>query len=158
MRLENVLKISLLDVLKMSWRRLENVFQTFWRCLEDFFKTSWRCFEDVLKMSWWRLKDVLKTYGQYENIDLDQDFWRGLEGVFWRRKAKANISVLIKTSWRCLEDFFWRQRQKTPSIRLQDECLLGNFLAHLWDFAFTQSINIKITQNNNNWAFAHHVF
>ena len=63
--LENVLKISLQEVLKMSWRHLEDVFKrleevlkTFWRSLEDVFKTSWRCLEDVLKTSWRRLEDI----------------------------------------------------------------------------------------------------
>ena len=69
MRLENILKISLQEVLKRSSKRLE----------------------DVLKMSWKRLEDVLKAYSQDEYIGLDQD-------VFWRRMTKANIFVLIKTS------------------------------------------------------------
>ena len=85
----------------MSWRRLEDVLKTF--------------LQDVLKTSWKRLEDVLKTYSQDEYIGLDQDVlktssedvklrrtyssWsRRLEDVFWRRKAKANIFVLIKTS------------------------------------------------------------
>ena len=51
-RLENVLNISLQDVLTMSWRR--------------FCKTSWRHLENVLKTSWRRLEDVLKTF--YEDV------------------------------------------------------------------------------------------
>ena len=108
--LENVLKISLQDVLKMSWRHLEDVF-----------KTSWWRLEDVLKTSWKRLEDALKIYGQEKYIGLHQD-------VFWRRKAKVNIFFLIKTSWRLLEDVFWRRRRKTSSRRLhQGECLLGSY-------------------------------
>ena len=91
-RLQNILKASLQDVLKTFWRRLE----------EDVLKTSWRCLEDVFAR---RLEDVFKTYGQDKYIGLDQD-------VFWRRKAKANILVLIKTSWRRLEDVFWRRKAK----------------------------------------------
>ena len=89
-RLENVLKISLQDVLK----------------------TSWRCLEDVFAR---RLENVLKTYGQDEYIGLDQDVlktssedvrlrrtyssWsRRLEDVFWRRRRK--------TSSRSLQDVF----------------------------------------------------
>ena len=56
-------------------------------CLENVLKIS---LQEVLKMSWRRLENVLKTS------------WRRLEDVFWRRKAKANIFVLIKTSWRRL--------------------------------------------------------
>ena len=111
--LENALKITLQDVLKMSWRPLEEVLKTFWRCLEDVLKTSWRhlgktswrrlgktSWRCLGKTSWRRLENVLKTYGQDEYIGLDQDVlnWRRLEDVFWRRKANANIIVLIKTS------------------------------------------------------------
>ena len=69
-RLENVLKISLQDVLKMSWRHLQNVLKTSWRCLEDVLKTSRR---RLGKTSWGRLEDVLET------------FWRRLEDVCPRR-------------------------------------------------------------------------
>ena len=105
--LENVLKISLQDVLKMSWRRLQNVLKTSWRCLEDVFarrledvlKTSWR---HLGKTSWRRLEDVLKTsWRRLEDIWPRRIYWswpRRLKDVFWRRKAKANIFVLMKTS------------------------------------------------------------
>ena len=62
-RLENALKISLQDVLKMSWGRLEDVLKTF--------------LQDVLKTSSERLEDVMKTYGQDEYIGLDQDVFAG---------------------------------------------------------------------------------
>ena len=102
-RLENVLKISLQDVLKMSWRRLEDVL-----------KTSWRRLEDV----WPR-----RIYWSWP---------RRLEDVFWRRKAKANIFVLIKTSSRRLLKTKTKDVFKTSSIRLhQDECLPGYFTEHL---------------------------
>ena len=94
-RLENVLKISLQDILKMSWRHLEDVFKTSWRRLEDALKRSWRRLENVLKTSWRR---IAKT----NILVLTKTSWRRLEDVFWRRKAKANIFVLIKTSWRRL--------------------------------------------------------
>ena len=133
-------------VLKTSWRYL---CKTSWKCLEDVLKTPWRRFKDVLKTSWRRLEDIWPR----------QIYWswpRRLEDVFWRRKAKANIFVLIKTSWRRLEDVFWRRKAKanifaliktssrrllktktkdvfkTSSIRLhQDECLPGYFTEHL---------------------------
>ena len=152
--LENVLKISLQDVLKMSWRhledffktswrRLEEVLKTFWRRLEDVFKTSWRCLEDVLKTSWRRLEDVLKTYGQDKYIGLEECYL----GKFLCREKRVeyfsrtcwveqiNLMVLLDGtflmvhSWRRLEDLFWRRRRKTSSRRLhQDECLLGSML------------------------------
>ena len=86
--LENVLKISLQDVLKMSWRHLEDVF-----------KTSWRRLEDI----WPR-----RIYWSWP---------RRLEDVFWRRKAKANIFVLIKTSWRRLLKTKTKDVFKTSSSR-----------------------------------------
>ena len=105
-RLENVLKISLQDVLKTSWRCLEDVFQ-------DVLKTFWRRLQNVLKTSW---QDVLKTFWRRINWS-----WpRRLEDALWRRKVKANISVLIKTSWRRPEDVFWRGRWNTSSRCLQD--------------------------------------
>ena len=110
-RLESVLKISLQDVLKMSERRLQNVLKTSLRCFEELLKASRR---RLNKMSWKCLEDVLKTYGQDEYI--------GIENVFWRRKAKANIFLKKKT-----KDVF-----KTSSMRLhQDECLLDYFTEHL---------------------------
>ena len=113
-RLQNILKASLQDVLKTSWRCLENVFadllKTFSKPLEDALA---RRLEDVLKTFWKRLEDVLKTYGQEEYIGLDQDVLK----TSWRRMTKANIFVLIKMSWRRLEDVFWRRRWKTSSSR-----------------------------------------
>ena len=61
-----------------------------------------------------RLENVLKT------------LWKRLEDVFWWRKAKANIFVLIKTSWRHFQDVFWRRRRKTSSRRLQDIFIKAN--------------------------------
>ena len=118
--LEQVLKISLQDVLKTSWRCLEDVFQdvlkTFWRRLQNVLKTSWRCLEDVLKTSWRRLEDVLKT------------FLQDVLKTSWRRIAKTNILVLTKTSWRRLLKTKTKDVFKTPSRRLyQDECLLRMF-------------------------------
>ena len=134
-RLEDVLKTSWQDVLKMSWRHLEDVFKTSWRRLEDVLKTF---LQGVLKTSWKHLKDVLRrrledifkmSWRRLEDVWLRWIYWswpRRLEDVFWRRMAKANMFVLIKTSWRCPEDVFWRWRRKTSSRRLhQDECLVG---------------------------------
>ena len=129
-RLENVLKISLQDVLKMSWRRLQNVLTTSSRCLEDVFagrleevfkKILKTCWQVVLKTSWRRLENVLKTYGQDEYIGLDQGFLKTSSEDVWLRR--------IYPSWsRRLEDVFWRRRRKTSSRRLhQDKYLLGNF-------------------------------
>ena len=99
-RLQNILKASLQDVLKMSWRRfcrrLEDVLKMSWQDVlkmswRPFGKTSWRRLEDVLarrledvlKMSW---QDVLKTYGQDRCIGLDQDVLK----TSWRRLLKTN--------------------------------------------------------------------
>ena len=104
-RLENVLKISLQDVLKMSWRHLEDVF-----------KTSWRCLEDVLKTSWKRLEDVLKTYDQDEYIGLVQDVLDVL------KKSSEDVWVRwIYLSWsRRLEDVLKTYSEVKDERRLQD--------------------------------------
>ena len=104
-RLENVLKTSSEDVLKMSWGLLENVLRTSWRRFEEVLKTSWRRLEDFLKMI---LQDILKT------------FWRRLEDVLktsWRRITKMNILGLIKTS---SEDVWVKQIYSSWSRRLED--------------------------------------
>ena len=118
-RLENVLKISLQDVLKTSSKRLEDVLKMSWR---RFCKTSWRRLENVLKTSWRR---IAKT----NILVLTKTSWGRLEDVFWRRKAKANIFVLIKMSWRHLLKTKTKDIFKTSSRRLpQDECLLSRGL------------------------------
>ena len=120
-RLQNILKASLQDVLKMSWRRfcrrLEDVLA---RGVEDVLKTSWRCLEDV----WPR-----RIYWSWS---------RCLEDVFWRRMTKANIFVLIKTSRRrpqeSSEDEDERHLQDVFRRLHQGECLLGwQFSPHLFN-------------------------
>ena len=100
-RLENILKISLQDVLKMSWRRLEGALNRSWRRLEDVLKTY-----DQNKYNWsWpkRLKDVLKS--SFEEVRLRRTY---------------------SSWWRHPDDVFWRRRRKTSSGRLhQNKCLLG---------------------------------
>ena len=149
-----VLKISLLDVLKIYLSYLQNVLKTSWRCLEDIFQDVLaRRLEDVLKKFWRRLQNVLKMSSRCLGDvfarsleDVLKTSWRRLQDVFWRRKAKANISVLIKTSWRRLQDVFWRRRRKTSSRRPhQDECLLGsNFLPGAAQFYW----NLTLTTSN----------
>ena len=131
-RLENVLKISLQDVLKTYSQdeyigldqdvlktssedvRLRRTYSSWSRRLEDVFwrrrrktSSSRRMFEGQEHFNLIiRLENVLKTS--------------------WRRMAKTNILVLTKTSWRRLEDVFWRQRRKTSSRRLQDVFIKTN--------------------------------
>ena len=87
------------DVLKTSWRLLEDVFSvTFFcllRCLEDILKTSWR---HNCKTS---CKHVLKTS------------WK----TSWRRFRKTYCKYVFKTSWRRLEDVLENKK-----------CLLGSLL------------------------------
>ena len=102
--LDIVLKTSWQDVLKMSWKFLEDAFKMSWKRLEDVLKISWRRLENVLKTSWRRITKTII-------LVLTKTFWRNLEDVYWRRMTKANIYVLIKTSWKRLlktktEDIF----------------------------------------------------
>ena len=131
-----VLKASWRDLCKTSSKRLEGILKISWR---RFCKTSWRRLEDVLKTSWRRLEDVWPR----------RIYWswpRRLEDVFWRRKAKANIFVLIKTSWRRLEDVFWRRRQKTSSRRLQDVFIKTNVCWDNWDQPNVKTVNPKLNK------------
>ena len=97
------------DVLKTSWRRLEDVFSVSFfclpRCLEDVLKTSWK---HNCKTSWRRLQDILGR-----RIPITS--WRRLQDVFktsWKTK-----SVTLKTAWRRVEDVLENKK-----------CLLGVFL------------------------------
>ena len=110
-RLESVLKKSLQDALKMSWRRLEDVI-----------KTSRRRLEYVLKTSWKRLEDVLKTYDQDEYIGLDQDVLK----TSWKRLLKTyEYSEYVRLD----QDVFWRRTREKFSRRLhQRRMFAGNVL------------------------------
>ena len=141
-RLENVLKTSLQDVLKMSWARLQNALKTSWRYLEEvnILKTSWRCLEDVfarrlegiLKMSWRCLEDVLKAYGQDKHIDLDQGVLKTPSRRILKMYDFGEYICLdqdvLKTCWRHLLKTKTKEAFKTSPRRLhQDECLLVLF-------------------------------
>ena len=88
--LQNILKASLQDVLKMSWRR-------FCRRLEDVLKTFLQG-RRLGKTSWRRLENILKTYGQDEYIGLDQDVLKtSSEDVRLRRTYSSWSRRLLKT-------------------------------------------------------------
>ena len=120
----------LYDILKTSWKRLEDMLARPVYLQGYILKTSWRHLEDVFKMPWVRLEDVFARY--LEDVStrrrmteanifvLIKTSWRLLEDVFCRCMTKAYIFVLINISWRRLQDVFWRQSQKTSSRRLQD--------------------------------------
>ena len=112
-RFENVLKRSLKDVLKMSWRCIENALKMSWR---RFCKTSWRRLEDVLKTSWKRHGDVLKMFWRR----FCKTFWRRLEDVWPRRlycSWSRHLENVLKTS---SEDAWVRRRYSSWSRRLED--------------------------------------
>ena len=125
-RLENILKISLQEVLKTSSKRLEDVFE---RRLEDVLKTFLRRLEDVLETSWRR---IAKT----NILVLTKMSWKRLEDVLWRRMTKANIFVLIKTSWRRLH---------------QDECLVGHYFLLIYpEKDFARSFKASFGRSNRD--------
>ena len=156
-RLENVWKTYLQDVLKTDWRRLEDVFA---RRLEDVLKTSSKRLEDVLAR---RLENVLKTswrrIAKTNILVLTKTSWRRLEDVFWRHKAKVNIFVLIKTSWRRLEDVFRRRRRKTSSRLLhQDECLLGLWVSPLCFVPEESNLAFRPFESKYNIVYFYMIF
>ena len=102
MRLENVLKVSLQDVMKTVWRRLEDVLA---RCLEDVWKTSWRHLQNVLKMSWRRFWNM--SWRRLEDVWPRQIYWP------WSRRLKD----VLKTS---SEDVWLRRIYSSWSRRLED--------------------------------------
>ena len=125
-RLQNILKASLQDVLKMSWRRfcrrLEVVLtmswrrfcKTSWRRLsktswQDVLKTSWRHLEDVwpkwIYWSWSRhLEDVLKTSSEGEWLRRIYSSWsRRLQDVF----IKTNVCWVVSNALMLFLRFFY---------------------------------------------------
>ena len=94
-RLQNVLKTSFQDFLKMSWRRLREAFRKSWRGFCKTYwgslKTSWRC---LGKIPWRCLEDVLKTSSKRLEIVLKMS-WRRLCKTFWR-----HLWNVLKTTWR----------------------------------------------------------
>ena len=95
------------DVLKTSWRRLQNVLKRLQNVLKTFLqavlRTFWRRLQDVLKISWRRLQDVFKTswrrlgktsWGRLEDVRPRRMYWSWSRSfhVFWRRKGKTSSS------------------------------------------------------------------
>ena len=111
-----VLKISLLDVLKIYLSYLQNVLKTSWRCLEDIFQDVLaRRLEDVLKKFWRRLQNVLKMSSRC----LGDVFARSLEDVFkmpWRLMAKTNIST---SDQRCFNVVGQRWNNVDPTLKMK---------------------------------------
>ena len=102
--LENVLKISMQDILKMSWRRLK----TSWRRLEDVLKTFWRRLEDVwprrIYWSWSRrLEEVLKTSSEDEDE-------RRLQDVFIKTNVWWVSCLMMKNIYLLIASFFFFKR------------------------------------------------
>ena len=129
-RLENLLKASLQDVLKMPWRRFCKMS---WRCL----KTSWqdvlaRRLEEVLKISWKRLEDVLKTHDQEEYIGLNQDALKVCSEYLWLRWIYSSLSTR-------LGDILKTSSEEEDEKRLQDvftRSSLGRIFASMIFFSF----------------------
>ena len=93
-RLANILKIPLQEVLK---KFLQDVLKTSWKLLEDVFRMYSQdedidLDQDFLKTSWRRL---LKTYDYGECIRLDQDVLKTTWRCFLKTKTK---DVFIKTN------------------------------------------------------------
>ena len=112
--LEKVLKISLQDVFKTSWRHLEDVLKTFR-------KMSWIRFHDVLKTSWQRLEDVLARCLE----DVLKTSWKHLENVLktsWRGMASKDLWLRwIYSSWsKPLEDILKTSSEDEDERRLED--------------------------------------
>ena len=124
-RLQNILKASLQDVLKMSWRRfcrrLEVVLTMSWR---RFCKTSWRrlsktSWQDVLKTSWRHLEDVWPKWIYWSwSRHLEDVLKTSSEGEWLRR---------IYSSWsRRLQDVFKTSPEDEDERRLQDVFIKTN--------------------------------
>ena len=128
-RLGNVLKISLQDILKTSTK-----------CLKGVLKMSWSRF---CMTSWKRLETSWRRTSKMNILILTKTFWRHLVDVFWTRKAKVNIFVLIKTS--CLQDVFWRRGRKMSSRGLQDVFIKTNVCCDFYNKKMLQIYVCSVT-------------
>ena len=122
-RLKNILKISLQQVLKTPWRRLEDVFA---RRFEEILKTSRR---HICKTSWRRLENVLKTS--------------------WRPMAKTNVLVLTKASWRRLLKTTTKDVFKTSSRHLHQHKYLVGSITNLATTTALTAVENKIPSVSN---------
>ena len=143
-----VLKRSWRHLCKTSWRRLQrrlqNVLKTSWRCLEDILKTSWKRLEDALKMF---LQDVLKTswkcleevwprwiYSSWSSR-LEDVFWRGwrktpssgqmFAGINHQTKFSQNmetaeiiIRLIFESNLKLIDPFLFRLQSKRFKVTL----------------------------------------
>ena len=108
---ENVLARGLEGVLntsvKMFWKRLNNVFKTF---VQDVLKTSWRCLEDVWPRlqywSWpWGLEDVFNKSSEDVQLRRIYSSWsRCLEGVLKMYSEDEDKDVCKTSSRRFHQD------------------------------------------------------
>ena len=172
--------IRLENVLKMSWRCLEDIFA---RRFEDVLKTSWKrlskascknvlqkCFQDIFKTSSRCLVDVLKTFLQ----DVLKMSWRRFEDVWprriylpWSRRLQDVLSTFSEDAWvmriylswwRRLENVFWRRRRLH-----EDQCLLGNAdlkkpEMHFWRFQYNSIYYGCLKRNNSSTSWKDYIW
>ena len=114
-RLENVLKISLQDILNMSWGGLQNVFKTSWRCLEGVFA---RCLEDV-----WKTFERVLARRLQNALDVFKTSSRRFEDIL-KRFLKDVLKTSWKTSWRLFGNFLkktWKRLEEVLKTHGQEE-------------------------------------
>ena len=122
-----------------SWRRLQNVLSVIIfrlpRRLEDVLKTSWRRLEDIwprrLRWSWSRrLQDVLKMSWRHMAkmimLVLLKMSWRRLEDVFWRWRWKTSSRRLHQDE--CLLGLFKEQFWWSGSLFYKLMTVIDNFI------------------------------
>ena len=97
-----VLKTSLQNISRMSWRRLQNVLQALF---QDILKIFWRRPQNVLKTSWGRLEDIWRR-------QIYSPWSKCLEDVFLRRRQKTFSRRLYQDE--CLQGkVFWHVSLKS---------------------------------------------
>ena len=121
------MKTSWRHLCKMPRRCLEDVLKMF---LQDVLKTSWRCLENVLKTSWRRFCRMSSIRLEYLLARRLEDLWP--RRMYWSRTRR--LEDVLKT---CSKDVWVRRIRrlvktktkdvfKTSSIHLlQDEYMLG---------------------------------
>ena len=118
---------------------------------------------EELYQSWNYIKtssqDILKTswrrMAKTNILVLMKTPWKRPEDVFWKLMSKANIFVLIKTSWRRLEDVFWRRLLKTSSEDEDERHLQGFFIKTIvfWVLLKVSTLISIATKNLNKSSY-----
>ena len=169
--------IRLENVLKMSWRCLEDIFA---RRFEDVLKTSWKrlnkascknvlqkCFQDIFKTSSRCLVDVLKTFLQ----DVLKTPWRRFEDVWprriylpWSRRLQDVLSTFSEDVWVMRIYLSWSRRLEDVFMKtnvcweINSNAELKKPEMHFWRFQYNSIYYGCLKRNNSSTSWKDYIW